>query len=239
MINRLKYLIQSMFCQWCWLSSVRLLQSCKGVNLSLLKKCPNQDLCGFSLWLKQTPEASSSRAGDLCWLSHNWTAGAWFFQDRGNAISLLDIDNAFGDGCQHVNSLAPLLSESQADFVTAGSWRLPTTLRLFLWRMSHLPDCSPKLSPQVKANIRQCQPQGLPGHLSWEPAPSSVPSPSTQTGKWAELRLPSTGQHPQYTTKHQHWQCLSSSRGTKTAALHIIREGRASFKYMWHSTCPA
>lgn len=73
----------------------------------------------------QTPEASSSRAGDLCSLSHNCTVGAQSFQDRGNAIALLDIENAFGDGCQNVSSLTLQLSASQVVFVTAGSCSYP------------------------------------------------------------------------------------------------------------------
>lgn len=133
-------------------------------------------VCGFFFVVvsSQTPEASSSRAGNLCSLSHNWTAGAGSFQDRGNAISLLDIENAFGDGCQHVNSLALQLSASQVVFVTAGGCRLPTTLRLFLQRKKCLTLCLPsKLSLWVKANIRQCQPPGT----AWGIFPGSLPPP--------------------------------------------------------------
>lgn len=131
----------------------------------------------FVVVSSQTPEASSSRAGDLCSLSHNWTAAAWSFQDRGNAISLLDIENAFGDGCQHVNSLAMQLSASQLVFVTAGGCRLPTTFRNTVSAKEGVPDpvpdCSPELSPWVKANIRQCQPPGT----AWGILPGSLPPP--------------------------------------------------------------
>lgn len=133
-------------------------------------------VCGFFFVVvsSQTPKASSSRAGDLCSLSHNWTAGVESFQERSNAISLLDIENSLGYGCQHVNGLALQLSASQVVFVPAGGCRLPTTLGL-----SPLPDRSPELSPQVTANIRQCPHWDCLGHLPWEPATSPLPSPST------------------------------------------------------------
>lgn len=107
---------------------------------------------------------------------------------------MLDIENAFGDGCQHANSLALQLSASQVVFVTAGGCRLPTTLRLCLTRMSPLPDHSPEPSwgegqHQAVSTSWDCL-----GHLPWEPATSSLPSRNTQPRTWAELRLPSTGQ---------------------------------------------
>lgn len=122
------------------------------------------------------------------------------------------------------------------------SWRLQVThtfFRLLLQRKKCLTLClsAPKAQP-----LGEGQHQAVStlwdslGHLPWEPATCSLPSLNTQTGKWAELRLPSTARHPQYTTKHQYWQCLSSSRDAKSAALHITCRFYTPV-WGWHQLC--
>lgn len=172
------------------LALLRLLHSCKGINLSLLKNAQTS-ICVWVFFVvvsSQTPEASSSRAGDLCSLSHNWIAGAESFQERSNAISLLDIDNSLGDGCQHVNGLALQLSASQVVF--CASWRLQVT---------HNTWAVPSAGPLPRA-----QPSGDSQHQAVSPhwaifsgsLPPPLCHPPALTGKWAELRLPSSGQAP-------------------------------------------
>lgn len=105
------------------------------------------------------------------------------------------------------------------------SWRLQVTHNTqAVSAKEEVPDPVPALKAQPLGEGQHqavSTPWDYLGHLPWEPATSSLPSPDTQTGKWAELRLPSTARHPQYPTKHQYWQCLSSSRGARSAALHI------------------
>lgn len=181
----------------------------------------------FVVVSSQTPEASSSRAGDLCSLSHNCTVGAQSFQDRAN---LLDIENAFGDGCQNVSSLTLQLSASQVVFVTAGSCSYPPHSGCFWGCLLCL------TTPQSSALVGWWRPTsgivnslGLPGGSPLGACRLLCAIPQHTAGMWAQLRLPSTGLASPIHHETPTLAVPQQLQGCKSATLHISCEGRASF----------